>query len=72
MLCINFAGYSGKDFLEPVSWQEFFAKFAHRDNGAHRPEQSGPLSVLKIAAARSAGGTPRAAHHPRSATVAGR
>jgi hypothetical protein len=24
MLCINFAGYSGKDFLEPVSWEEFF------------------------------------------------
>jgi hypothetical protein len=37
MLCINFAGYSGKDFLEPVSWQEFFAKFAHRDEWCTPP-----------------------------------
>ena len=31
LLRIDFPGYSGKDTLEPISWEEFFAKFDESD-----------------------------------------
>jgi hypothetical protein len=30
ILRIDFPGYSGEDSLEPISWEEFFAKFEEK------------------------------------------
>lgn len=41
LLRIDFPGYSGADSLEPISWDEFFAKFDERNLALVYQEKTG-------------------------------